>query len=187
MLVRRRRGDGSAAPTTSASQAPAPEGGDAEEQLFELASAVHPTLSVEVPEEPIASAPAGLDGFSLDVLALERESESSVYLVFALRSDSDAAVLFQSQLEDPTVDGPLDYANSAVSLFDAVNLKRHLVFVDDAGGCLCSLTSTVDVEPGDALYLAALFPAPPADVESMTVQTPIGSVSSVPLAPLADG
>lgn len=158
------------------------DAGGTTEQEFQLTSAAHPSLSVEVPDSPIATAPAESDGFSIDVFALQRESEKSVVLVFGLRNDSDGAKTFQRELEDPAVEAPVNYAISGVSLFDAVNLKRHLVFLDEEGGCLCSTTSTVTVDPGDTLSLAALFPAPPADVEAMTVQTPIGAVSDVPLA-----
>ncbi len=111
---------------------------------------------------------------------MHRESAKSVFVVFGIRNDSGERMLFQSQLEDPQVDAPTDYAISGVSLFDAVNLKRHLVFLDDQGGCLCSATSTVYAEAGSTLYLAAQFPAP-ADVRSMTLQTPIGSVPNVAL------
>ena len=157
-------------------------GGRATEQrTFDLASATYPTMSVAIPTAPVATAPAQYDGFSLDVYALHRESDRSVYVVFGLRNDSEDDKGFQRELEDPAVDAPVEYAISAVSLFDAVNLKRHLVFLDEQGGCLCSLTATVTVEAGSTLYLAAQFPAPPPDIESMTLQTPIGSVANIPL------
>lgn len=101
-------------------------------------------------------------------------------MVFGLRNDSEDGITLQRQMEDPAVDAPVDYAISGVSLFDAVNLKRHLVFLDEQGGCLCSVTATVTLEAGSTLYLAAQFPAPPADITSMTLQTPIGSVSNFP-------
>lgn len=151
------------------------------ERTFELASATYRSLAVEIPEQPVATAPAEFDGFSLDVYALQRDSAESVSLVFGLRNDSGDDRTFQREMEDPTVEGAVDYAISAVSLFDAVNLKRHLVFLDEENGCLCSRTDTVTVATGDTLYLAAQFPAPPADIESMTLQTPIGSVADVPL------
>lgn len=152
-----------------------------EERTFELASAAFPSLSVEIPEEPIASAPAQMDGFTLEVYALTRESEKSVAAVFALRNESGGNMTFQRQLEDPTIEAPVDYTISGVALFDPVNLKRHLVFLDEEGGCLCSTTSTVTVDDGDTLHLAAQFPAPPDDIDAMTLQTPLGSVSDVPL------
>lgn len=167
-------GDDEAGPSTTVAP-------DAEVQEFTLASASHPLLSVEIPDQPVASAPAEYDGFSIDVYALHRESERSVAVVFGLRNDSAEGVRFQRQLEDPTVDAPVDYTISGISLFDPVNLKRHLVFLDEDGGCLCSITSTVTVDSGSTLYLAAQFPAPPAEVDAMTLQTPLGSVSNVPL------
>ncbi len=138
-------------------------------------------MSVAIPGEPVATAPAEYDGFSLDVYALHPESDKSVFLVFGVRNGSDEDKTFQREMEDPAVDGPVDYAISGISLFDAVNLKRHLVFLDEQGGCLCSVTATETVEAGSTLYLAAQFPAPPADVTSMTLQTPIGSVANIPL------
>lgn len=167
--------DDAASPTTE----PVPT----EERTFELASAAFPSLSVEIPEKPIASAPAQMDGYTLDVYALTRESEKSVSLVFGLRNESGAdSGTFQREFEDPESNGHHHYAISAVSLFDPVNLKRHLVFLDEENDCLCSRTDTVTVEDGETLYLAAQFPAPPADVDAMTVQTPIGSVPNVPLS-----
>ncbi len=88
-------------------------------------------MSVAIPGEPVATAPAEYDGFSLDVYALHRESDKSVFLVFGVRNGSDEDRTFQREMEDPAVDGPVDYAISGISLFDAVNLKRHLVFLDE--------------------------------------------------------
>jgi hypothetical protein len=168
---------------TTASTVAEPRGED--EQLdLELASSVRPSVSVTVPDEPIATAPAEATGVHLDVFALERQGDRSVLLVLGLRYTGDEDDYHvQRQLEDPDLPKrrEMDYFASGVSLFDADNLKRHLVYVDDAGDCLCSEVSGY-IDRGETRYAAALLPAPPLDVDGVTVQTPVGAVPDVPIS-----
>jgi hypothetical protein len=132
-------------------------------------------LPVDIPDEPLASAPAQREGMFLDVYALHR-SGRTVNLVFGLRNETPEGEGVYYQFGS----GVADMSVAAVTLFDAQNLKRHLVFRDDEDRCICSRAGG-DVEAGETMYFSAAYPAPPADVVAMTVQTPIGSVPDVPL------
>lgn len=177
-------GDDAAPSTTSTTGAATEE--PTEELTLELVSSVRPSVSLDIPEEPIATAPAEASGTHLDVFALERQGDSSLLLVLGLRNDGDAAYTIQRQFEDSTLkqqhEGTPDYLASGITLFDAENLKRHLVYLDEAGGCLCSVVGTKSVEPGQTAYAAALFPAPPEGVDTVTVQTPVGAIPDVPIS-----
>ena len=58
-----------------------------------------------------------------------------------------------------------------VSLVDAVNKKKYLVVRDSESRCLCS-RDLHGLKPGESLSVYAKFPAPPDDVQKITVQIP---------------
>lgn len=166
---------GSDDPSTPAQRASDPQD---EAMEFELISDSHGQISAQVPQEPIASAPAGIPGGTIEVYALQRSGDSSLTLVlgFALEETAGGTVLTY----ELGAEGVGDQTLTGVTLFDADNLKRHLVYLDSEGDCLCSEVS-IPIEPGESAAFAALFPAPPSDVTEMTVQTPLGSVAEVPI------
>lgn len=60
---------------------------------------------------------------------------------------------------------------SGITLVDPVNKKKYFVVRDGANGCLCA-TGLKDVKPGERITAWARFPAPPDDVQKMSVMIP---------------
>lgn len=58
-----------------------------------------------------------------------------------------------------------------VTLIDAANKKKYLVVKDSQGVCVCSELKD-DFVPGSRFNLWAKFPAPPAEVQAITVVVP---------------
>ncbi|ABS05560.1 hypothetical protein [Kineococcus radiotolerans] len=134
-----------------------------------------PAVPAGFPDAPVAVTSTAVDGVTLEVYRALRSGDS-VTLAFAARNTGAE----QANLGQRLGSDPLHTDASGVSLFDPVGLKRYLVLLDSAGGCLCS-SNAVWVEPGEHRFLTATFSAPPADVDSVTVETPIGSLPAIPL------
>jgi hypothetical protein len=104
------------------------------------------------------------DGTKIVVRDVKRDAANMVTLRFQLVNDGDA------QLKTYGVLGDL-FTLDAVTLIDGANKKRYLVVKDAAGKCLCSELKD-DVVKGSKFNLWAKFPAPPADVKTITVMVP---------------
>ncbi|WP_169335999.1 OmpA family protein [Nocardiopsis kunsanensis] len=75
-------------------------------------------------------------------------------------------------LQDALSDGDDPYSASNASLIDASSQTRHLSYDQENGSCFCS-TADNGIDSGETVNLWVIFPAPPDDVEYMTVTTPI--------------
>lgn len=140
------------------------------------------------PGTPVGSATGyGIDRDSgadvpltIDVLSLERASNDTVLLRFAVTNTSDTLNL---PVGNAMGAGVLNDDVSGVSLIDLSQNLRYLVLVDADGGCLCTETETdAELVPGQRREFEARFPAPPASTTTMDVQiSPFGTVHDVPL------
>ncbi len=106
--------------------------------------------------------------FQLDVYALEEIGEGRLRLRFGVTNNSSSPFLLYSGLGVP--DNPQEA--SGVSLLDPVNRKRHLNYEKSDGSCFCS-PSGGNIAGGETLEMWVVYPAPPNDVESMTVTNPL--------------
>jgi hypothetical protein len=105
---------------------------------------------------------------SVQVRGLKRTSGGMVTLKFTLINDSSDKFIIADQLHG--VAG--GYNISGVNLVDAAGKKKYQVVVDSEGSCLCSSGLPYQVEPSSRLSLWAKFPAPPDNVEKVTVVIP---------------
>lgn len=147
---------------------------------FDLAAASAGPLAVDVPTDPVASAPTGTPDLAFELFVLRRSGQV-VDVVFALRntggSDIDLSDPTKELDESPAI--PVHVA-SAIALVDRKGLKEYLTFREngDEGRCLCSETWNAVGEgklgAGKRRYYAAVVAAPPADVTEVTVKA--GSV-----------
>ncbi|MEU1636196.1 hypothetical protein [Nonomuraea sp. NPDC005701] len=143
-----------------------------------------------VPASAAASAPpdrvlAGREGsvegrrFRIDVVQLVRR-DRFVNLTFTLALTSGNGWQVHNAFSavpqaNPTIDG--------VYRIDTVNAKKHLVALDSAGGCVCSRTKDLSLNPGDTAVFSATFAAPPESVKSLDVHIPhAGTLADVPLS-----
>jgi hypothetical protein len=135
----------------------------------------------------VASVPSSITGLQFEVYALRRTGSRLVTLVGALNNTGTAKVDLATELGEDKISG---YNVSAISLVDSVSLKQYLTFrtgADNAtnNGCVCS--STIDalrngIQPGARWFFSALFPAPPLDVSTVTVNSPVAVVPHVPIS-----
>ncbi|WP_167582434.1 hypothetical protein [Kineococcus rubinsiae] len=130
------------------------------------------------PEEPIATVPGGERGMVVELYELER-SGKSVTATMAVTNEAPEGFLLARQFAATAED---EYLVSGISLFDPAGLKRYLVLRDTDGNCLCSTVGLGQLEQGDRVSFTATFPAPPSDVDTVTVETPMGALPSVPIS-----
>ena len=120
--------------------------------------------------EPIASTEGEQPGIRLDVTELKRTSGDTVMLKFTILNEGDERFGFGHNFGDPQQGG--DYGTiGGVHLVDAANKKKYLVIRDSDGKCLCS-AGLDDIEVGKSRALWARFPAPPQDVQEISIVVP---------------
>jgi hypothetical protein len=100
----------------------------------------------------------------VEVTELKRTSGGTVNLKFVMINDSNKDISFwQNFGGGNTISG--------VTLVDEKNKKKYFVVQDSERNCLCS--SGLDrVKPKSRINLWAKFPAPPEDVEKISVSIP---------------
>ncbi|MQA85139.1 MAG: OmpA family protein [Streptosporangiales bacterium] len=107
--------------------------------------------------------------FRVDLLSLNRPSPQAVVATFRLTNIGSTDHMAGQAL------GTLDDLRSpaGIALLDAENLKAYFPLTASDGECVCSLFSSLpNVEPGGTLDVFAWFPAPPADVQRVSVEIP---------------
>lgn len=121
--------------------------------------------------EPIAESEADQPGLRLQLQELKRTSGGTLMLRFTLVNDGEKALNFGSHfLGDHSVGE--DYRTvGGIHLIDAAGKKKYLVVRDSQGKCVCS-KDMPNLEPGNQMSLWARFPAPPENVEKISVIVP---------------
>lgn len=148
------------------------------------------------PVEPLAST-QGTSPFALLEITDLRRVGDTVTLEFAITTDDRINITEASErfaAGPDLVSGTSDegeagggddrrMATSGVTLVDEANRNRHLVLRDASGQCLCTrLAPPIDADT--VMRHSAQFPAPPDDVEAMTVAVPqFPALDNVPLRP----
>jgi hypothetical protein len=128
---------------------------------------------------PAAKAPsviATTDGdypdIKVEITELKRTSGNTLTLKFTIINDSSNDMGFKDDFGEQGKYETIDYKSvGGVNLVDAAGKKKYLVLRDSDGKCLCS-RDLKDVQPDSRVNLYAKFPAPPDDVENITVEIP---------------
>jgi len=141
-------------------------------------SASSPAVAATLPDEPVATVPGGEPGMVVEVYALTRSAES-VTATMAVTNEALEPFTLNRQFAASLAD---DYRVSGITLFDPAGLKRYLVLRDTNGDCLCSDVGNGRLDTGERVSFTATFPAPPQDVDTVTVETPMGALASVPIS-----
>lgn len=145
-------------------QAPArPQPGSATPQP---ASAPSPaSASSPAPSAGLAATQGEFPGITVAVQELKRSSNNlTLKLVMTNQSSQGFGTYnYFAETEGSSVDG--------VHLIDPVGKKKYFVIRDTGGACLCS-RQVQAISPGAQSVLWAKFPAPPDDVQKMTVEIP---------------
>lgn len=123
--------------------------------------------------EPIASTDGDISGARVEVTELKRSSGGTLTLKFIMYNDEAEPISFKSGLLGAEkFEGNKDYASvGGIHLIDAANRKKYMVVRDSEDSCVCSKDLS-RLEPGSKINLWAKFPAPPEDVEKVSIIIP---------------
>jgi hypothetical protein len=175
-----------ATPTGSGGSGATTSTGPTTSRSFELVG--FSPLTVDVPDEPLATAGASLAGSQLEVYLAEREGQA-VTVVFGLRQIRETSE--PSSISSTLGEATFDNTVGGVSLLDQAALKQYLVLRPlgaaeastggQPGPCACSGTLGVDLELNEVVYFAASIAAPPASTTKVSFVTPVGTVPGLTL------
>ena len=104
----------------------------------------------------------------VDIYALERLENNLLRLRLGVTNDSEESYILGYSLSDSRS----PHSASKIGLVDEINQQRYLSYTVDNGTCFCN-ELTDAIPSGESEDLWVIFPEPPADLESMTVTTPI--------------
>ena len=151
-----------ATPQPASAPAPAPSSVNAASATVPPAAATPGT---------IATADGEKSGLRIDVTELKRGSGGTVMMKFTLANNSQENVNFAGNfLGDGSVSS--DYkAVGAVHLIDPVGKKKYFVIRDAEQKCVCS-REVEAIKPGEKASLWAKYPAPPPDVQKVSIVVP---------------
>jgi hypothetical protein len=117
----------------------------------------------------IASTDGETAGIRIDVTQFARASGDTVNLRFVLVNESAEELGMTNHMTDSTMG---EYGTvGGIHLVDPVNKRKYFVVRDADNKCVCSRDIS-GVEPGKTATLWAKFPAPPADVQRISIVFP---------------
>ena len=116
------------------------------------------------------TAESSLPGYRVEALDLKRDGNGGVTLTLKISNDTDEEADLACEMRADGGEGCRQV--SGVYLIDGTNKKRHLVMRDQDGKCICTDTLTKVAAKG-SVTIWAKFPAPPADVATMTAIVPL--------------
>jgi len=130
----------------------------------------------------IATADGETPGVRAEVSELKRTSGGTVSLKFAMVNDSDKPVSFGYTFVDPAHEIADFGGIGGLHLIDPVGKKKYFVARDSEGKCVCS-QKVADIPKGGRVNLWAKFPAPPDDVQRISIVVPhFSPMDDVPLS-----
>ncbi len=122
-----------------------------------------------VPAGPVlASTDGDKPGIRVEVVELKRMSGDTLNLKFTMINDSDQDMSFGYDFGEGTSDIS---SVAATHLIDAAGKKKYFVVRDTENACLCS-RGLNSIKPKTRVNLFAKFPAPPDDVQKISVVIP---------------
>lgn len=130
----------------------------------------------------IATADGEAGGVTLAVKEFKRASGGTLSLKFTITNNSakDLDVGYSFADSDNSIK---DFASiGGVQLIDPVGKKKYFVARDSDGRCVCS-QGLKDVKPGSSINVWAKFPAPPDDVQKISIIVPhFSPMDDVPIS-----
>jgi hypothetical protein len=145
-------------------------------------AAAAPAVAAPGGPAPIATSDGEAAGVRVEVTELKRASGGTVNLKFAMVNGTADTLHLSYDYGDGGY-GAADYnAVGGVHLIDQVGKKKYFVARDSDHKCVCS-QNVKGIPPGGRANLWAKFPAPPEDVNQITVVVPkFQPMDDVPLS-----
>ena len=130
----------------------------------------------------IGSADGERAGTRVDITELKRASDNTLTLKFVMVNDSDKALGFGYDFGDKE-NQIKDFASiGGVNLVDGAGKKKYFVVRDTENNCVCS-RDLKDMPPRGRTNLWAKFPAPPDDVQKISIVIPhFGPIDDAPIS-----
>jgi hypothetical protein len=167
------------APVAQAPSLPAPTTAAATPEVTTAPASTTASAPVATPTV-VATADGETPGVKADVTELKRNSGNTVTLKFTLINGSDQQVHLSGG--DYTSGDNKFSTISGVYLLDAANKKKYLVVRDADDHCVCS-TDLKNLDPKASITLWAKFPAPPLDVQKVSISIPhFSPIDDVPIS-----
>jgi hypothetical protein len=146
------------------------------------ATAATTSTAVAPSAAAIATADGEKDGVTVAVKELKRTSGGTVSLKFAIINGSANDVSFDYNFVDRDHDVKDFGSIGGVQLIDPVGKKKYFVARDSDGKCVCS-SGLKDIKPGTTINVWAKLPAPPEDVEKISIIIPhFSPMDDVPIS-----
>lgn len=126
-------------------------------------------------EKPIASEPMEHeDGPAhVDLLALDRTARNTVTLRLRIANDGRQKIRLLTALGDMTENSSVSERANGITLVDGVGQHVYYPLTTSGGACLCSDVTNIEVPVGGTQELYAVYPAPPAGTDRVTVSVPL--------------
>ncbi|HWS72646.1 MAG TPA: hypothetical protein VN605_11055 [Thermoanaerobaculia bacterium] len=163
-----------AAPQASAATAPAPAAPAAAPVATTSSVATASAAAAPTPAPPaggIATAEGETAGVTAVVKELKRASGDIVSLKLVITNGSGKQISTGYEFGDPDK-AIADFGSiGGVQLIDPVGRKKYFVARDADGKCICS-RGLKDIAAGASINTWAKFPAPPADVQKISIVIP---------------
>ena len=120
----------------------------------------------------LANADGEKPGLRVDITELKRSSGGTVMMKFVLTNNSKEKLSLCCHWLGDSAFGNPDYSSvGAVHLIDPVGKKKYFVIRDVDHQCICS-RDIATVPAGEKTNLWAKFPAPPPDVQKVSIVVP---------------
>ncbi len=121
-------------------------------------------------------------GTRVEITELKRTSGGTLMLRFAMINDSDRKLDFGYNFVEESYHIKDFGGIGGIHLIDQVGKKKYFVVRDTEGACECS-RNLKDIKPGTRANLWAKFPAPPENVQKISIEIPhFSPMDDVPIS-----
>jgi len=141
-----------------------------------------PTTPAASTAPVIASADGDAPGAKVEIHEMKRSSGDTLTLKFSMANGSNKDIAFNYAFVEEGKD-VIDFNSvGGVHLIDPVGKKKYFVVRDTENQPSCS-KGLKDLKPGERINLWSKFPAPPEDVQKISVVVPhFGPMDDVPIS-----
>lgn len=130
----------------------------------------------------ISSADGDAPGSRVEIHEMKRSSGDTLTLRFSMVNGSTKDIAFSYAFVEQGKDIPDFNSIGGVHLIDPVGKKKYFVVRDTENQPSCS-KGLKDLKPGERVNLWSKFPAPPEDVQKISVVVPhFGPMDDVPIS-----
>jgi outer membrane protein OmpA-like peptidoglycan-associated protein len=109
------------------------------------------------------------DQLQIEIYALERLESDLLRLSIGVTNNSTESFVLFDGLSSASDQGTA----GAITLIDAENQQRYISYKTSEGQCYCSAPISGAITSGTTEEMWVIYPAPPQDIDSMTMTTPL--------------